>query len=210
MVRIEPHINISWTCLYSNTPQDIPSFVSSLLKHSDPYKPFLPLLKPSSNADDPIPLLTSAVLSSLLSPALAASSKPSPAIEEALPQLYSALSTLAKSSDAGLQDIAVQEYSAVVRTKKARELFWKQRKETVDPLIGILRAAAGAGKDTDSAIWSGAGSVRTADTGITGGVGLQLLYHVLLVIWQLSFEGAMVGDGLQEYDLVLTLTIYHY
>jgi V-type H+-transporting ATPase subunit H len=179
-----------------------------LIKHSDPYKPFLPLLKPSSNADDPIPLLTSAVLSSLISAALAASSKPSQAIEEALPQLYSALSTLAKSSDAGLQDIAVQEYSAVVRTKKARELFWKQRTETVDPLIGILRAAAGAGKDTDSAIWSGTGSVRTADTGITGGVGLQLLYHVLLVIWQLSFEGAMVGEGLQEYDLVLTLTMF--
>jgi V-type H+-transporting ATPase subunit H len=185
-------------------PVDIPSFVSALIKHSDPYKPFLPLLKPSSNADDPIPLLTSAVLSSLLSPALAASQKPSPAIEEALPQLYSALSALAKSSDAGLQDIAVQEYSAVVRTKKARELFWKQRKETVDPLIDILRAAAGSGKDTDSTIWSGAGSVRTTDTGISGGVGLQLLYHVLLVIWQLSFEGAMVGDGLQEYALYTT------
>jgi V-type H+-transporting ATPase subunit H len=184
----------------AHMPTDIPSFVSALIKHPDPYKPFLPLLKPSSNADDPIPLLTSAVLSSLLSPALAASSKPSPSIEEALPQLYSALSALAKSSDAGLQDIAVQEYSAVVRTKKARELFWKQRKETVDPLIDILRAAAGAGKDADSTIWSGAGSIRTTDTGISGGVGLQLLYHVLLVIWQLSFEGAVVGNGLQEYE----------
>jgi V-type H+-transporting ATPase subunit H len=172
-----------------------------LNQHSDPYKPFLPLLKPSSISDDPIPLLASAVLSSLLSPALSASDKPSPAIEEALPQLYTALSNLAKSSDAGLQDIAVQEYSSVVRTKKARELFWKQRKETLDPLIEILRAAAGAGKDTDSTIWSGTGSVRTTDTGISGGVGLQLLYHVLLVIWQLSFEGKLVGDGLQEYVL---------
>jgi V-type H+-transporting ATPase subunit H len=25
-----------------------------------------------------------------------------------------------------------------------------------------------------------------------------LLYHVLLVIWQLSFEGELVGEGLQE------------
>lgn len=179
---------------------DIPSFVSALIKHPNPYKPFLPLLKPSANADDPIPLLTSAVLSSLLSSALAASAKPSPAIEEALPALYSCLSNLAKSPDAGLQDIAVQEYSAVVRTKKARELFWKQRKETIDPLIEILRGATGAGKDTDSTVWSGASSIRTTDTGISGGVGLQLLYHVLLVIWQLSFEGSMVGEGLQEYE----------
>jgi len=33
---------------------------------------------------------------------------------------------------------------------------------------------------------------------VAGGVGIQLLYRVLLVIWQLSFEGELVGDGLQE------------
>jgi V-type H+-transporting ATPase subunit H len=178
---------------------DVPNFTSELLKHSSPYKPLLPLLKPSSNPDEPTPLFASAVLSSLLAQALATSEKTSPQIDEALPQLYSSLSTFTKSSDAGLQDIAVQEYSALLRNKKSRQLFWKQRKETVDPLFDILRAAAGSGKDSDSTQWSGAGSMRTVDSGLSGGVGIQLLYHILLVIWQLSFEGETVGEGLQEY-----------
>lgn len=87
----------------------------------------------------------------------------------------------------------------MLRTKKSRELFWKQRNETLNPLIDILRAAAGAGKDTDSTLWSSGTSARSVpEGGIAGGVGLQLLYHVLLVIWQLSFEGQLVGDGLHE------------
>ena len=94
----------------------------------------------------------------------------------------------------------MQEYSAVLRTKKARELLWKQKQETVTPLIEILRAASGADKDSDSTQWSGAASIRSAtDGGLAGGVGLQLLYHVLLAIWQLSFEGTLVGKGLEEF-----------
>jgi len=183
---------------------DVPSFTSELLKHKSPYKPFLPMLKQSSNPEEPTALFTSAVLSQILSQSLKESARPSPQVEEALPQLYSCLSAFTKSSDAGLQDIAVQEYSAVLRTRKSRELFWKQRKETVDPLFEILRAAAGAGKDTDSTQWSGTGSMRTVDSGLSGGVGIQLLYHILLVIWQLSFEGSTVGEGLQdEHDLLI-------
>lgn len=140
------------------------------------------------------------MLSKFLSYALTHPTKNTAPIDEALPQLYAYLSNIAKSSDAGLQDIAVQEYAAVLRTKKARELFWDQRKDTLDPLIDILRAASGASKDQDSTLWSGAsGSIRSVPENLAGGVGLQLLYHVLLVIWQLSFEGELVGDGLQEY-----------
>ena len=92
----------------------------------------------------------------------------------------------------------MQEYSAVLRTKKSRELFWKQRNETLNPLIDILRIAA-SGKDTDSTLWGSGTSARSVpEGGIAGGVGLQLLYHVLLVIWQLSFEGQLVGDGLHQ------------
>jgi len=66
--------------------------------------------------------------------------------------------------------------------------------------MDILSAASGAGKDHTSNLRSGdAGSVRSVPEGLSGGVGLQLLYHVLLVVWQLSFEGELVGDGLQEY-----------
>jgi len=121
-------------------------------------------------------------------------------LDAALPKLYKYLSTLTKSQDNGLQDIAVQEYSALLRTKKARELFWDQREETVKPLLDILRAAVGSGKDGDSTMFSGATSIRSAtDAGLGGGVGIQLLYHVLLTIWQLSFEGALIGQGLERY-----------
>lgn len=124
-----------------------------------------------------------------------------PQIDEALPKLYAYISTLAKSSDAGLQDIAVQEYSALLRTAKSRKLFWDQRKETVHPLMEILRSATGGRGDTDSTSWSGGGgSIRSIpESAIINNVGLQLLYHVLLVIWQLSFEGKLVGKGLDEY-----------
>lgn len=140
------------------------------------------------------------MLSKFLSYALTRSTKNTTQVDDALPQLYNYLAALAKSSDAGLQDIAVQEYSAVLRNRKSRELFWKQRKETLDPLFDILRAASGAGKDGESTGGNRvAGSVRSVPEGLSGGVGLQLLYHVLLVIWQLSFEGDLVGEGLQEY-----------
>ncbi|KAJ4361641.1 H(+)-transporting V1 sector ATPase subunit H [Ascochyta clinopodiicola] len=187
---------------------DIPALTSALVQHPAPYKPFLPLLKASSNNEDPVPLLTSSVLSGLISHAVATSSKDTTQLDQALPQLYTYLSTLAKASDAGLQDIAVREFSAVLRSSKARHLFWKQRKETLDPLFDILRSAAGSSNDRDSTLYNSGGSVRSAgDSGLSGGVGLQLLYHILLVIWQLSFEGELVGDGLQdEHDIVLLYT----
>ncbi|KAF1956071.1 vacuolar ATP synthase subunit H [Byssothecium circinans] len=185
---------------------DSPSLTTALTQHPTPFKPFLPLLKASPNVEDPIPLLTSSVLSKFLSFALTQPSKNASQIDEALPQLYNYLSALAKSSDAGLQDIAVQEYSAVLRNKTSRELFWKQRKDTLNPLVDILRAASGATKDQDSTLGNGSsGSVRSVPEGLSGGVGLQLLYHVLLVIWQLSFEGELVGDGLQDEHEIVTL-----
>ena len=177
---------------------DVPELASTLLDHSDPYKPFLPLLTHSTNPEDPIPLLTSSVLATLLSNAQTKFPKSTSKTDEAIPRLYKYLSGLTQSQDTGLQDIAVQEYSAVLRTKKSRELFWKQRTETVNPLIEILRKASGAVKDTDSTVWSGATSIRSADSSLGGGVGLQLLYHVLLAIWQLSFEGTLIGKGLEE------------
>ena len=182
---------------------DNQSFSSALVKHSHPYQPFLPLLKSSTNPEDPVPLLAASVLSSLLSYALVNLPKQNSSIQEALSQLFAYLSGLAKSSDAGLQDIVVQQYSSLLCTANSRSLFWKQRKETLDPLMNILRAAAGSSKDTGATSWSGGTSVRSApEAGLSGGVGIQLLYHILLVVWQLSFEGSTIGDGLHEYDSV--------
>ena len=183
------------SCGHALTGTDIPKFVENLTSKTNPYAVFLPLLTQSSNHEDPIPLLTSSVLSSLLSQGIAAQPKQNDAIDEALPQLFTYISKLSKSQDAGFQDIGVQEYSSLLRAKKARELFWKQRKDTVNPLVRILRDAT-AGRDGESLK---GGSVRsTNDTSLGGGVGIQLLYHVLLVIWQLSFESTLVGPGLDE------------
>jgi len=128
---------------------------------------------------------------------ITATPKLSPQAISAIPKLFSYLSTLTKFSDGGLQDIAVLEYSTLLRGNTSRELFWKQRKETVGPLINILKAAAGVSNgDSASILWSSSG-IRGTEGSLGGGVGLQLLYHVLLVIWQLSFEGAIIGE---EFD----------
>jgi len=130
---------------------------------------------------------------------MAASQDESEATHHALPIMLTYLSSLAKSSDAGLQDIAVQEYSSLLYGRASRQQFWGQRSETIAPLINILRSAAGIGVDGSSAasLWSGTTNVRTEGS-LGGGVSLQLLYHVLLVIWQMSFEAEEIGDDLNE------------
>lgn len=65
--------------------------------------------------------------------------------------------------------------------------------------MDTLRAASG-GNDSPTTLGTATGSARAIDTGIAGGIGLQLLYNVLLVIWQLSFEASLVGDDLESYD----------
>ncbi|PGH11304.1 hypothetical protein AJ80_07204 [Polytolypa hystricis UAMH7299] len=188
---------------------DVPALASALAEEEDRYRHFLPLLLHSSNPEDPIPLLASAFLTKLVSTSIVVWPKPSIKDEEALPRLYSYLATLTRSQDTGLQDIGVQQYSALLRTKRSREIFWNQRNATVEPLMDILRAAAGSSKDNGSSTLGGAsGSTRILESvGISGGVGLQLLYHVLLVIWQLSFEGSLVGDDLEsDYEIIALYT----
>lgn len=178
-----------------------------MLQRADPYKQYLALLSSSSNPEDAVPLLSATFLANLIAFSVTTSAKPTKRDADALPKLYSYLSTLVKSQDAGLQDIGVQHMSTVLRSSQAKELFWKQKKETVVPLFDILRKAAGAAKDSDSTLWSGATSIRSSDTRFSGGVGLQLMYHVLLVVWQLSFEGELVGSGLQEDEEVVPLYV---
>lgn len=187
---------------------DIPELTKSLVKHPEPFKPLLPLLKQSPSPEDPIPLLASALLSTLLGHALQQYPKSNASIDDALPKTYTYIAQLSKQSDSNLQDIACQEYSALLRTQKSRQLFWKQRQETLAPLVEVLRTATG-GRDSDSTLNNGSGTVSSsrsvADSNVKvgGSVGLQLLYHILLVIWQLSFEGKLVGPGLDEdHDII--------
>ncbi|PLB37456.1 H(+)-transporting V1 sector ATPase subunit H [Aspergillus candidus] len=185
---------------------DVPSLSSELIAHPAPYKSFLPLLRHSTNAEDPIPLLTSTCLTKLVSISLSSTSKPAARDDEALPPLYTYLSSLTQNQDSGLQDIGVQELSALLRNSRSRVIFWEQRNQTVSPLIDILRAAAGA-KDNGSSASTLVGSSRSAEPGLAGGVGLQLLYRVLLVMWQLSFEGRLIGDEIQDdYEFIQLYT----
>ncbi|RYP64682.1 hypothetical protein DL770_009149 [Monosporascus sp. CRB-9-2] len=191
--------------LLSDLLEGVPTFAKALLKDSDPYRHLLPLLAHSNDSEDPIPLLTSTVLAKLM----ANSRDVSESTQRALPLVLSYLCGLAKNSnDAGLQDIAVMEYSSLLYGRSSRQLFWKQRSEAVAPLIDILRKAAGIGGESSASLWSGNATVRSAGfEGISGGVGLQLLYHVLLVLWQLSFEAEDIGDEMDdEYDIVLLYT----
>ncbi|KAK3394592.1 armadillo-type protein [Podospora didyma] len=193
--------------LLNDLLDSIPALSKALLKAGNPYRHFLPLLAHSSNPDDPIPLLTSTVLVSLM----AGSRDESPAtVDKALPLIFSYLSSLTKNPDAGLQDIGVQEYSSLLYGSASRQQFWAQRSETVAPLIDILRAAAGvANGDASASLWSGTTTAARSgfEGSLGGGVGLQLLYHVLLVMWQLSFEAADVGEDLNdEYDIILLYT----
>lgn len=140
-------------------------------------------------------------MSSLLSHAIIETPKHNSAIDDAVEQLFTYVATLAQSNDAGLQDIAMQEYSSVLQSDKARKTFWTKRQQTLKPLFDILQAAVGGNDFDSSTLRSGMGSIRSnADSlmGVGGGVGLQLLYHVLLVIWQLSFQGRAVGKSLDE------------
>lgn len=186
--------------LLSQLSLDAPGLLSKLLDHDNPYKPILPYLTQSSVPEDPIPLLASSVLTSFASHAQTLRPKLSPHSEDALRQLYKYQAGLVKAQDNGLKDIAVQQFSALLRTKKAREIFWNQKEANLNPLFDILREAVGAARDADSTLWSGATSIRSAtDTTLGGGVGLQLLYHVLLVVWQVSFEGTLVAKGLERF-----------
>ncbi|KAI6786006.1 V-type proton ATPase subunit H-like protein [Emericellopsis cladophorae] len=193
--------------LLSDLLDDVPSLAKALFKdNTDPYRHFLPLLK-SSNTEDAIPLLTAHALASLM----ATARDESQATHQALPMMFSYLSSLAKSTDAGLQDIAVLEYSSLLFGHVSRHQFWDHRSETIAPLIKILQTAAGVGSNGNSSasLWSGNASVRSTgfEGSLGGGVGLQLLYHVLLVVWQMSFEAAEMGDELNdEYDMIILYT----
>ncbi|KAL5352329.1 H(+)-transporting V1 sector ATPase subunit H [Pseudogymnoascus australis] len=164
------------------------ALVDGLLEHENTYAPFLPLLAQATSPEEAIPLLTSTALTTLLARESNTNPKGRPASDEALPILYKYLSTLAKSSDSGLQDIAVMGYSSLLRSRRSRELFWESRDVTIEPLISILRTAAGVSASGESAasLWDSA----TTRTG--GG---------------LSFEGVAIGDGLEdEYDVIPLFT----
>lgn len=187
--------------LLSDLIDGIPAISKALSQHAAPYSVFIELLNRSNDPENPIPLLTSTVLTSMITKVPNSTEKEL----SALTSLFRYLAKLMRVSDGGLQDIAVLQYSELLREKKSRRLFWEQRNLTITPLLDILQAAARvSNSDLRSTFSSGPPSIHGGTEGtLGGGVGLQLLYHVLLVLWQLSFEANTIGYGLQdEYQII--------
>ncbi|KAL5594532.1 hypothetical protein BROUX41_001458 [Berkeleyomyces rouxiae] len=194
--------------LFGDLLELVPNFATALFESGNPCSTLLNLLAHSNSSEDTIPLLASTVLTNIIA---ATRDQSAATLQDALPVLLTYLSGLAKSQDSGLQSVAVQQYSALLYGQAPRREFWAHRSETVEPLVKILRTAAGVGSNGNSSasMWSGVSSGRSAgaDGFINGGVGLQLLYHVLLVLWQLSFEAGEIGDELDdEYDIIVLYT----
>lgn len=165
----------------------VPAFTGSLLALPSP---FLHLLSLLSHTDEATPLLSSSVLSNLLTASLRIFAKPTPDVKAALPQLYHFLANLTKSPDVHLQDIAIQSYISLLRSSYARITFWSLQADTIVPIVKILETAGGQNGNTSDR----GGTVGGSAGGVQGSVGLQLLYHVLLVIWELTFEEVVAGE----------------
>jgi V-type H+-transporting ATPase subunit H len=164
--------------------------------------PFALLLAQLEDTENPIPLLARAVLTTLLAAALAKTANPDDETRHALAKFYHRLATVTRGADQHEQDLAIQAYVALLRTAVAKDAFWQMREETMNPLVRILEASA-----------TGSGSVGSVERGsltgnsnvVQGGVPLQLLYHVLLVVWELSFEEE-VAEDINAYDPPLRIS----
>lgn len=143
-----------------------------------------------SHTDEATPLLSSSVLTTILTASLRASNKATPDARAALPELYRFLAGLTKSSDVHLQDIAIQSYVSLLRSSYARTTFWELEGETVAPIVKILETAGGQNGNSNDRSGALGGNPAAAQ----GNVGLQLLYHVLLVIWELTFEEVVAEE----------------
>lgn len=90
--------------------------------------------------------------------------------------LFSFLSNkLASSPETSLQEIAVQSYGILLRTKWYRDLFWTGATDRVPALLNILRSS------------------RT---------NLQLQYNTLLVFWLITFEVKPSAALMTQFDIV--------
>lgn len=148
---------------------DLPSFASSLLALSKvdsslPYEPFVKLLDSSEH----MYLLAAKNLVMLFSLQKAPS--------QYVSALFNFLSTkLASSPEASQQEIAVQSYSILLRTKWYRGLFWEAAEDRVPALLHVLRGS------------------RT---------NLQLQYNTLLIFWLITFEPKPATGIITQFDIV--------
>lgn len=146
-----------------------PKFVESLLQlsltdNSLPYEPFVKFLDTNEHQF----LLSAKTLVVLFSLKQA----PSKYVDT----LFTFLSKkLAASPQQNFQDIAVQSYGVLLRTKWYRALFWEGAKERVPVLLNVLKGSRN---------------------------NLQLQYNTLLVLWLITFEAKPSADIITMFDIV--------
>ncbi|KAK6510460.1 H(+)-transporting V1 sector ATPase subunit H [Arthrobotrys conoides] len=197
--------------------EDVPSFVTTLTSHSDPYSHLMTLL---DHTDAPIPIISSYLLTILISSSLSKSRTDNPT-KQALPTVFKYLATISSSSESNLQDLAVQSYVLLLRNSYSRITFWEMGDETMKGLTSVIETAAAGSKgsrttdvgvaNTASGSNASTSLLNTGSHGVSthspanlkqGGVNLQLLYHVLVGIWQLSFEEEIAEELDEKYDLI--------
>jgi V-type H+-transporting ATPase subunit H len=125
-----------------------------------------------------------------LATSLSGSTKTNTGAKDALPRFYRYLAGASKLQERDQQDLAIQAYVALLRTPYARETFWDMKEETVAPLARLLEETAGGTAGSDRA------SVATGTVSgiVQGGVPLQLVYHVLLAVWELTFDDTVAEE----------------
>ena len=141
-----------------------------------------------------IPVLSAAILTPLIASSLAAASssaKLSPTVKDALPKFYRYLAGVSGAAERDQQDLAVQAYVALLRTPYARATFWDMAEETMGPLVKLVG-------DTARGTTAAQGNAASNNGVVQGGVPLQLVYHVLLVVWQLTFD-TVVAEEINKY-----------
>jgi V-type H+-transporting ATPase subunit H len=148
---------------------EVPEFTKCLLENEE--AAYSVLVKLLDKNDEQIHLLSAKTLVVLMS------------IKEAsndhVASLFSFLSSkLASSPNSNLQDIAVQSYGLLLRTKPHRSIFWNQHSQNVPPLLKILSTSKGS---------------------------LQLQYHTLIIFWLISFEATPCAEAVTKYDLTSIL-----
>ncbi|KAK6529315.1 H(+)-transporting V1 sector ATPase subunit H [Arthrobotrys megalospora] len=200
--------------------EDVPAYITTLNSHSDPYSHLMTLL---DHTDAPIPIISSNLLTTLISSSLSKSKTDKPT-QQALPTLFKYLATISSSSESNLQDLAVQSYVLLLRNSYSRSTFWEMGDEMVRGLTNVVETAAAGSKGsrtTDVGLSGGvaSSSVAASSSGPSattallsssaantnlkqGGVNLQLLYYVLVGIWELSFEEEIAEELDEKYDLI--------
>lgn len=175
---------------------DVPTFTQALLHHPKPYEHLISLL---NHSDNPIPILSSSILTTLVSTSLLEHKIPQET-KDAFPVLIKYLSTLVSSTESNLQDLGIQSYVTLLRTAYARTSFWDMGEDILNSLVEIIETAAnGSGSGKTEVGLSQASTIASSASSATmtlqqGGVGLQVLYHVLLVFWELSYEEVVAEE----------------